>query len=103
MAAYCKPWCITTDILKAIALAINLQIQAMLYTIMQVMNSHSMPDGLLGDYCDGRLFKSSELYQSDPCALQIILYYDEVECCSDIGSKTHKLGEVFTITDNHTK
>ena len=56
------------------------------------MNSHARPADLLGDYCDGRLFNDSDLFQTDPCALQIILYYDEVEYCSDIGSKTHKLG-----------
>ena len=59
------------------------------------MNSHSLPGNMLGDYCDGELFLSSELFQQDPCALQIQLYYDEVEVCNPIGSKSkkHKLGE----------
>ena len=42
---------------------------------------------MLGDYCDGELFLSSKLFQEDPCALQIQLYYDEVELCNPIGSK----------------
>ncbi len=50
---------------------------------------------MLGDYCDGELFLNSELFQEDPCALQIHLYYDEVEVCNPIGSKAekHKLGK----------
>ena len=60
----------------------------------QVMNSHSLPGNLLGDYCDGELYQTSELFKEDPCALQIQLYFDEVEVCNPIGSKakTHKLG-----------
>ena len=49
----------------------------------------------MGDYCDGDLFKSHPLFGEDPCALQIQLYYDEVEFCNPIGSRrgVHKLGE----------
>lgn len=59
------------------------------------MNSHSLPGDKLGDYCDGELFLSSELFQEDPCALQIQLYYDELEVGNPIGSKAkkHKLGK----------
>ena len=56
------------------------------------MNSHSLSDGLLGDYCDGELYATSALFQEDPCALQIQLYYDELELCNPLGSKKHKLG-----------
>lgn len=61
----------------------------------KVMNSHEKSDGVLGDYCDGEYFKQSALFQSDPCALQIQLYYDEAEVCNPIGSKStiHKLGK----------
>ena len=50
---------------------------------------------MLGDYCDGEVFMKSELFQQDPCALQVQLYYDEVEVCNPLGSKAkkHKLGE----------
>ena len=59
------------------------------------MNSHSLPGNLLGDYCDGELYLNSELFKEDPCALQIQLYFDEVEICNPIGSKAkkHKLGK----------
>ena len=38
-----------------------------------------MSDGLLGDYCDGSLYKANDLFKEDPCALHIQLYYDEAE------------------------
>ena len=56
------------------------------------MNSHSLSDGLLGDYCDGELYAASALLQEDPCAWQVQLYYDELELCNPLGSKKHKLG-----------
>ena len=63
--------------------------------IVQVMNSHSLSGNKLGDFCDGELFLSSQLFQEHPCALQIQLYYDEVEVCNPIGTKTkkHKLSK----------
>ena len=58
------------------------------------MNSHSLADGMMGDYCDAELFQHHQLFKEDPCALQLHLYYDEVEVCNPIGSKAkiHKLG-----------
>ena len=58
------------------------------------MNSHNLPSGLMGDYCDGEFFHRHQLFQEDPCALQLQLYCDEVEVCNPIGSKAkiHKLG-----------
>ena len=48
----------------------------------------------MGDFCDGTNYSQCELFQEDPCALQIQLYHDEVEVVIPIGSKvnTHKLG-----------
>ena len=63
------------------------------------MNSHGLNSGLLGDYCDGELYAKSELFQGDPCALQIQLYYDELELCNPLGSKKHKLGNVERLCD----
>lgn len=51
------------------------------------MNLHGLNSGLLGDYCDGELYAKSDLFQGDPCALQIQLYYDELELCNPLGSK----------------
>ena len=52
---------------------------------------------LLEDFCNGRLFKMHPLFSSDPHALQIIAYFDELEVCNPLGShvKKHKLGLVF--------
>ena len=63
------------------------------------MNSHSLSEGFLGDYCDGELYTTSALFQEDPCALQIQLYYDELELCNPLGSKKHKLGKLDTSLD----
>ena len=45
-------------------------------------------------YCDADQFKSREIFQEDPNALQICFYYDDLEVCNPLGSKAkiHKLG-----------
>lgn len=59
------------------------------------MNTHKSEDGMIGDYCDGQQFQEHPLFQEDPCALQIRIYYDDVEFCNALGSKVkkHKLGK----------
>ena len=49
------------------------------------------------DFCDGTLFHDHPLYSSDPLALQILAYFDELEVCNPLGShiKKHKLGKFF--------
>ena len=46
------------------------------------------------DYCDGEVFKNHPLFSLEKKALQLLLYYDEVEICNPLGSKRkiHKLG-----------
>ncbi len=58
------------------------------------MNSHKSPSGVIGDFVDGERFKNSPLFAEDNCALQIQLYYDELELCNPLGSKAkkHKIG-----------
>lgn len=53
-----------------------------------------MSNGLLGDFCDGKMFCQHPLFSNDPHALQILFYYDEAEICNPIGSHrgVHKLG-----------
>lgn len=60
------------------------------------------------DFCDGNAFKSNQLYSEEPNALQIQLYYDDIDVCNPIGSKSviHKLGnsvyyKIMTIHDNY--
>lgn len=62
---------------------------------MQVFNSHKKTNGKIGDYCDGEQYQEHSLFQDDPCAIQIRLYYDDLEVCNALGSKTkkHKLGK----------
>lgn len=67
------------------------------------MNSHSLSDGMLGDYCDGELYSNHPLFQNDPCALQIQLYFDELELCNPLGSKTHKLGKTIHLSITETQ
>lgn len=50
----------------------------------------------LEEFCDGTLFKSHELFSQKPLALQLIIYYDDVEVCNPLGSYrgVHKLGKL---------
>lgn len=51
-------------------------------------------DDVIEDVCDGQYFKTHPLFSKDSTALQIMLYYDELEIANALGSKTgkHKLG-----------
>jgi len=53
--------------------------------------------GWLTDYSDGEAFKKHPLFMSDPTALRIFLYYDDLEVCNPLGSKakTHKLSKSY--------
>ena len=53
-------------------------------------------NGVLNDYCDGKKFKEHPLFLMDSNALQLILYYDELELCNVLGSrrKKHKIGKL---------
>lgn len=59
------------------------------------MCGHQRSDDIVEDYCDSKLAKSHPLFSKDKTALQILLYYDEIEVCNPIGaSKTkHKIGK----------
>lgn len=48
----------------------------------------------MNDYCDGTAYKRHQLFSKCPTALQIMLYYDDLEICNPLGSraKKHKLG-----------
>ena len=43
-----------------------------------VFNHHRAEGGILGDFCDGELFRTNQLFCGHPDALQLHLYYDEV-------------------------
>ena len=65
------------------------------YACMQVNGGHQeTSEGVLHDYCDGKRFKEHLLFSTKPTALQLILYYDDVELCNPLGSrrKKYKIG-----------
>jgi hypothetical protein len=68
----------------------------------EVMRGHGRSDDLIEDYCDGSSFKDHPLYSTCPTALQLMLYYDDVEVCNPIGSraKKHKLGIFYYVLGN---
>lgn len=63
--------------------------------VSQVKNGHSSSRNVMQDFCDGSNFQSSLLYAEKPNALQILLYFDELEVCDPLSSKAsiHKLGK----------
>jgi len=48
----------------------------------------------MSDYCDGEGFMTHPLFLVYDDALQIFLYFNELEVCNPLGSKVkiHKLG-----------
>ena len=52
-------------------------------------------DGIIADFCDGDVCANHPLFSSDPKAIQIFLYYDDVAVVNPLGSKTskHKFGK----------
>ena len=65
-----------------------------LLTYTQIGNHHCSKDSTMQDYCDSPGFKEHPLYKEEPNALQIQLYYDDVEVVNPLGrnTKVHKLG-----------
>ena len=60
----------------------------------KVFNPHINNFGVLEDYSDGGLCRSHPLFSEDPHALQLPIYYDDVEVSNPLGSAAtvHKLG-----------
>lgn len=48
----------------------------------------------MSDYCDGTFFQTHPLFSAQEYAVQLMIYYDELEVCNPLGSKTktHKIG-----------
>ena len=49
---------------------------------------------MIASYFDSPAYRAHPLFKTDPTALQIQLYYDDVEVVNPLGSNTkvHKLG-----------
>ena len=56
-------------------------------------------DGIIEDVCDDKVFQTHPIFSRDPFALQLLLFYDELELCNPLGThvKKHKLG-IFLFT-----
>lgn len=54
-----------------------------------------METNVLADFCDGTYYKNHGLFSVHRNALQIMMYYDDVEVCNPLGShtKVHKPGK----------
>uniref|UniRef100_A0A1X7UZQ4 Uncharacterized protein n=1 Tax=Amphimedon queenslandica TaxID=400682 RepID=A0A1X7UZQ4_AMPQE len=65
-----------------------------------VLRSHERNDGLLSDFCDGDLFACHPLFSLHSSALQIILYYDDMEICNPLGISDR--GAPITDTDSRS-
>lgn len=59
-------------------------------------------ESFLQDYCDGKAFQEHPLFNTEKKALQLIIYYDEIETCNPLGSYTsvHKLGIIIILLLN---
>lgn len=70
--------------------------------LTQVLDSHRHGGGVMVDFCDGVHYSSHPLFKNDPTALQIILYYDDVEVSNPLGSSAtiHKLGLFYFTLGN---
>jgi len=57
---------------------------------------------LIGDYCDASFIKNDPYFQDNENALQLVLYFDEVEVCDALASHRgqHKLGMLIVIEIN---
>jgi len=67
---------------------------------------HPRHDNLMGDFCDGFLFKGDSFFAENPSALRIHLYCDEFEVCNPIGPKKgkHKITAFYyTVGNFHPK
>ena len=66
------------------------------------MRGHGCSDILIEDYCDDSSFKNHPLFSTCPTAIQLMLYYDDLEVCNPIGSRAkHKLGILNKIPYNY--
>lgn len=66
-----------------------------LNSFIQIMCGHKLGNYHLGDYCDGSEFHGHASFAHEPKALQLMLYFDELEVCNPLGTKTntHKSGD----------
>lgn len=57
-------------------------------------------DSDMADFCDSPKSKEHPLFGTDAKALQLLLYFDDLELCNPIGAfrKKHKVGKCFPLS-----
>ena len=52
---------------------------------------------MVADFCDETYFSNHVIFKEKLAALQVCLYYDDVEVCNPLSSRRgkHKLGSVY--------
>ena len=65
-------------------------------------NALSEKTGIMKDYRDGEQLKKHSLFNKEPNALQLQMYFDEFETVNPLGSKTkvHKVGGLYMTVKN---
>lgn len=68
----------------------------------QILDGHTSLDGRMRDFCDGQKFQMNPLFGNEKHAVQINLFFDELEVVNPLGSKTgiHKLGAFYFTLKN---
>ena len=63
-----------------------------------------MKTDVMSDFCDGEYYRNHNLFSTHRNALQIMMYYDDVEVCNPLGSHTkiHKLGKYIVLYITNT-
>lgn len=56
--------------------------------LMQIESGHRTSSDLMEDFCDGRAFAEHPLFSLHSNGLQVFFYFDELEVCNPLGSKT---------------
>ena len=60
------------------------------YDGMKTSMTRDNRDQYLRDFCDGQVLQNHPLFTSSPTALQLLLYFDDLELCNPLGSKSRK-------------
>lgn len=59
---------------------------------------HQLIGDKLADVCDGDMFDEHPIFSTNPQAIQIVAYFDEMETANALGpraSKNNKLGNII--------
>ena len=72
------------------------------HVIHEISVDRTSKDGVLRDFCDGKMCLDHPLFGTESNALQIIAYYDDLEICNPLGAaaKRHKIGAFFFFLAN---